>query len=280
MRYLTIRDYTFEWGKSTYLMGILNVTPDSFSDGGDFLKTEIALYHAKKMINEGVDIVDIGGQSTRPGAHKITTKEELQRVIPIIRALRRESSIPISIDTTNSEVVIEAIKEGADIVNDISGGSFDNKMFSTVSTLRIPMVIMHIRGTPETMRTRLNYNNLVQEIIEWLNQKITIAVKAGIDKSYLIIDPGIGFAKNSKQNIELLQHLSSFHILENPILLGVSRKSFIGEILEENNPKKRIFGTAAACCSAIANGVDILRVHDVAQIKNLAKMADVIWRKR
>ncbi len=279
MRYLNIRDYIFEWGKRTYLMGILNITPDSFSDGGNFLKIDIALYHAKKMINEGVDIIDIGGQSTRPGAHKITSEEELERVIPIIRAIRRESSIPISIDTTNSEVVLKAVKEGADIVNDISGGSFDKEMFSTVSTLRVPIIIMHTRGTPETMQTNLGYNDLVQDIIKWLTQKIEIAVEAGIDKNHLIIDPGIGFAKNSKQNIELLQKLSSFHILETPMLLGVSRKNFIGEILAENNPKKRIFGTAAACCSAIVNGVDILRVHDVAQIKDLAKITDTIWRK-
>ena len=279
MRHLSIRDYIFEWGKRTYLMGILNITPDSFSDGGNFLKIDIALYHAKKMIDEGVDIIDIGGHSTRPGAHRITLKEELERVIPIIRALRRESSIPISIDTIDSEVVLKAVKEGADIVNDTSGGSFDKKMFSTVSTLGVPIIIMHTRGTPKTMQTKLDYSDVVQDIIKWLSQKIEMAVEAGIDKDHLIIDPGIGFAKNSKQNIELLRKLSSFHILETPMLLGVSRKNFIGEILAENNPKKRIFGTAAACCSAIVNGADILRVHDVAQIKDLARIADTIWRK-
>ena len=241
MRHLSIRDYIFEWGKRTYLMGILNITPDSFSDGGNFLKIDIALYHAKKMIDEGVDIIDIGGHSTRPGAHRITLKEELERVIPIIRALRRESSIPISIDTIDSEVVLKAVKEGADIVNDTSGGSFDKKMFSTVSTLGVPIIIMHTRGTPKTMQTKLDYSDVVQDIIKWLSQKIEMAVEAGIDKDHLIIDPGIGFAKNSKQNIELLRKLSSFHILETPMLLGVSRKNFIGEILAENNPKKRIF---------------------------------------
>ena len=280
MQYLTIRNRIFEWGKSTYLMGILNITPDSFSDGGEFLKIETALHHAKRMIDEGVDIIDIGGQSTRPGALAITTQEELLRVIPIIRELRKESSIPISIDTTSSKVVLEAVKAGADLVNDISGGSFDNKMFCTVSNLKIPMVIMHTRGIPTTMQTNLDYSNLVQDIIEWLNERIAKAIKAGIQKNYLIIDPGIGFAKSSEQNIELLQQLSSFHALEAPILLGVSRKKFIGEILEEDNPKKRIFGTAAACCSAIVNGVDILRIHDVAQMKNLAKIADIIWRQQ
>ena len=280
MQYLTIRNRIFEWGKSTYLMGILNITPDSFSDGGEFLKIETALHHAKRMIDEGVDIIDIGGQSTRPGALAITTQEELLRVIPIIRELRKESSIPISIDTTNSKVVLEAVKAGADLVNDISGGSFDNKMFRTVSNIKIPMVIMHTRGIPTTMQTNLDYSNLVQDIIEWLNERIAKAIKAGIQKNYLIIDPGIGFAKSSEQNIELLQQLSSFHALEAPILLGVSRKKFIGEILEEDNPKKIIFGTAAACCSAIVNGVDILRIHDVAQMKNLSKNADIIWREQ
>ncbi|MDJ0846598.1 dihydropteroate synthase [Crocosphaera sp.] len=278
MNPLNIREHTFDWGKRTYLMGILNVTPDSFSDGGDYNSLETALEQAKKMIEAGADIIDIGGQSTRPGAEEITLEEELNRVIPIIKALRQSSSIPISIDTTRSQVAEAAIKAGADMVNDISGGTFDTKMFATVASLQVPLIIMHIRGTPKTMQQKTDYQDLVNEIRQWLNCQIKKAIEAGIAPNKIIIDPGIGFAKTYPQNIDLLKQLSRFQELNCPILVGVSRKSFIGHILEEKDPKKRVWGTAAACCHAIASKTDILRVHDVPEMKDIIKVADVLFR--
>ncbi len=279
MNNLIIRDYAFEWEKRTYLMGILNVTPDSFSDGGEFNNIKSALSQAKSMINEGVDIIDIGGQSTRPGAEEISLEEELKRVIPVIKRLRQESSIPISIDTTRATVAQAAVEAGADIINDISGGSFDEKMLATVASLEVPMIIMHIRGTPKNMQQKTDYNDLVGEIIQWLSCQIEQAITAGINQNKLIIDPGIGFAKNYQQNIELLRHLPEFKVLKCPLLVGVSRKSFIGHILQEDDPKKRVWGTAAACCSAITGNANILRLHDVPQMKDVIQVADAIWRK-
>ncbi len=278
MNNLIIREHSFDWGKRTYLMGILNVTPDSFSDGGQFNSLGTALEQATKMIESGADIIDIGGQSTRPGAEEITLEEELKRVIPIIKKLRQNSYIPISIDTTRAEVAQAAITAGADIVNDISGGTFDEKMFSTVASLEVPIIIMHIRGTPKTMQQKTDYQDLINEIIEWLKCQIKKAIEAGIEQHKIIIDPGIGFAKNYQQNIELLKNLSRFHTLKCPMLVGVSRKSFIGHILGEKDPKKRVWGTAAACCHAIASKSDILRVHDVPEMKDIIKVSDALWR--
>lgn len=275
---LVIREHTFDWGQKTYLMGILNITPDSFSDGGQFNQLESALTQAQDMISHGADIIDIGGESTRPNAEAITLDEELKRVIPIIIQLRQNSSIPISIDTTKAKVAQAAIEAGADIVNDISGGTFDEDMLSTVARLQVPIILMHIRGTPKTMQKLTTYNNLITEIRDFLDQQIQRAIGLGIKKSHIIIDPGIGFAKNQQQNIEILQRLTEFKHLNAPILVGTSRKSFIGHILQKSAPQARIWGTAATCCSAITNGADILRVHDIAEMYDVARVADAIWR--
>lgn len=275
---LTLREHSFYWGKRTYLMGILNVTPDSFSDGGEFDNLETALAQAKRLIDEGANIIDIGGQSTRPGAVQISLEEELNRVIPIIKALREAVSIPISIDTTRASVAQAAVKTGADIVNDISGGTYDTEMFPVVARLGVPFIMMHIRGTPQTMQQLTDYQDLIAEIIQFFEQQIDRATKTGIERSRIIIDPGIGFAKNYAQNLELLRRTSEFKALGLPILVGASRKSFIGRILNQNDPKMRVWGTAAACCAAIAGSADILRVHDVAQISDVCKVADAIWR--
>jgi dihydropteroate synthase len=275
---LIIREYSFIWGKQTYLMGILNVTPDSFSDGGKFNTLESALSQAKYMIEQGADIIDIGGQSTRPGAEQISLEEELNRVIPVIEKLRSNTSIPISVDTTRAKVAEWAIKAGADIVNDISGGTFDSQMLPVVARLKVPIILMHIRGTPQTMQQLTDYQDLVGEIYQFLAGQIQKAIALGIDKSHLIVDPGIGFAKNYQQNIELLQQLSEFHSLGVPLLVGLSRKSFIGHLLNKPNPQDRVWGTAAACCGAIASGVDILRVHDVEPMYDVCRVADAIWR--
>ncbi|MEO6862292.1 MAG: dihydropteroate synthase [Microcoleus sp.] len=283
-RKLTIRNKTFEWGKRTYLIGVLNVTPDSFSDGGDFYTIESALAQAENMVKSGVDIIDIGGQSTRPGAAEISLEEEIDRVIPVVQMLRQKAdifaSIPISVDTTRAQVAQAAVEAGADIVNDISGATFDSEMLSTVAQLQVPIMLMHLRGTPQTMQKLTDYQDLIGEIREFLESRIEVAVAAGIDKSQIIIDPGIGFAKTYSQNLELLRELPKFRGLDCPILVGVSRKSFIGHILNQPEAKQRIWGTAAACTGAIANSADILRVHDVREMHDVCLVADAIFRNQ
>lgn len=283
-RKLTIRNKAFEWGKRTYLMGVLNVTPDSFSDGGDFNTIESALAQAENMVKSGVDIIDIGGQSTRPGAAEISLAEEIDRVIPVVQILRQKAdifaSVPISVDTTRAQVARAAVEAGADIVNDISGATFDSEMLSTVAQLKVPIILMHIRGTPQTMQKLTDYRDLIGEIGEFLESRIAAAVAAGIDKSQIIIDPGIGFAKTYSQNLEILRQLPKFRGLDCPILVGVSRKSFIGQILNQPSAKQRIWGTAAACTGAIANSADILRVHDVTEMHDVCLVADAIFRNQ
>lgn len=276
---LKIRNHNFNWGEKTYLMGILNVTPDSFSDGGEFNSLETAKAKAQKMINNGVDIIDIGGESTRPNAVAISIEEEINRVIPIISQLRQETSIPISIDTTKAVVAQKAIAAGADIVNDISGATFDVKMLATVAQLNVPIILMHIRGTPKTMQTLTEYQDVVGEVREFLTAQIAKATASGIAKSNIIIDPGIGFAKTADQSLELLQRLAELKALNFPLLVGVSRKSFMHPILNKDKPQERVWGTAAACYGAIAKGADILRVHDVPEMYDVCRVADAIERK-
>ncbi|MDY6803914.1 MAG: dihydropteroate synthase [Cyanobacteriota bacterium] len=289
------RYFNFDWGKRTYLMGILNVTPDSFSDGGDFNTLETALVRAEKFIEAGVDIIDVGGQSSRPGADVISLEEELERVVPVIDVLSKRrneiltnkrngqdarSKVAISVDTTRAEVARAAVRAGADIVNDISGGTFEEEMLPVVAALGVPIVLMHIKGTPKTMQQLTDYKDLIGEIYEFLEGRIEAAVAAGIDRSKIIIDPGIGFAKTYAQNLEILRELARFKGLNCPILIGVSRKSFIGKILDRPEPKERVWGTAAACAAAIANSADIVRVHDVGEMLDVCRVADAIIRQK
>jgi dihydropteroate synthase len=275
---LTIRDRSFNWGERTYLMGVLNVTPDSFSDGGEFIALDAALMQAQRLVEAGADIIDVGGQSTRPNAEQVSVEEELNRILPVVKQLRSLLSIPISVDTTQATVAKSAIEAGADMVNDISGGTFDPNMLPVVAQLGVPIVLMHIRGTPQTMQQLTKYQDLIGEIYEFLERQIAAAIDAGIKASHLIIDPGIGFAKTAEQNWEILRQLPRFRSLGVPILVGVSRKSFIGRLLDRPDPKDRIWGTAAACCGAIAGSADILRVHDVQQMHDVCRVADTIWR--
>ncbi|MDZ8226369.1 dihydropteroate synthase [Nostoc sp. ChiVER01] len=276
---LIIRGRCFEWGQRTYLMGILNVTPDSFSDGGEFNTTSAALVQAQALVAAGADIIDVGGQSTRPGAKQITLAQELDRVLSVLRVLRPEISIPISVDTTRAAVAKASVEAGADIINDISGGTFDSEMLPTVAELGVPIILMHIRGTPQTMQQQTDYQDLLGEIYSFLDRQIEVATAAGIDRDKIIIDPGIGFAKNHEQNLEIFRRLRSLSPLNCPILVGASRKSFIGRILNQPDPKARIWGTAAACCAAIFNGADILRVHDVQEMRDVSLVADALLRK-
>ncbi|MBN3958867.1 dihydropteroate synthase [Nostoc sp. NMS8] len=278
-RNLIIRGRCFEWGQRTYLMGILNVTPDSFSDGGEFNTTSAALVQAQALVAAGADIIDVGGQSTRPGAKQITLAEELDRVLSVLEVLRPEISIPISVDTTRAAVARASVEAGADIINDISGGTFDSEMLPTVAELGVPMILMHIRGTPQTMQQQADYQDLLAEIYSFLARQIKAATTVGIDLDKIIIDPGIGFAKNYEQNLEIFRSLRSLAALNCPILVGASRKSFIGRILNQPDPKARVWGTAAACSAAIFNGADILRVHDVQEMHDVSLVADAIFRQ-
>ncbi|MGB3137100.1 MAG: dihydropteroate synthase [Nodosilinea sp.] len=278
-----IRDHTLSWGSRTYLMGVLNVTPDSFSDGGQFDSVERAVAQARHLVHHGTDIIDIGGQSTRPGAGSISREEELSRVIPVINAIRADdddtlAQAIISIDTTRSSVARAAVKSGADIVNDISAGTYDKGMLSTVADLGVPIVMMHLRGTPTTMQQHTDYQDLMGEIHEFLQHQIEDAIAVGIKPSKIAVDPGIGFAKTYTQNLELLRNLGHLRSLGCPLMVGPSRKSFIGWILDQPDPQQRVWGTAAACCAAIAGGADILRVHDGAEMYDVCQVADAIWR--
>ena len=278
LKKLIIRDRYFVWGKKTYIMGVLNVTPDSFSDGGQFNHPIAALAQAHTLVAGGADIIDIGGQSTRPGAEQISLSEELDRVVSTLEALRKEIDLPISVDTTRAAVAKAAIEAGADIINDISGGTFDPEMLPLVAQAQVPIVLMHIRGNPTTMQNLTNYQDLLQEIYNFLDKQITLATTIGVDPSRIIIDPGIGFAKNYQQNIEIFHKLPLLEKLNCPILIGASRKSFIGKILNQPDPKARVWGTAAACCAAIFQGADILRVHDVQHMREVSLVADALMR--
>lgn len=275
----TLRGRSFEWGQRTYLIGVLNVTPDSFSDGGQFNTPAAALVQAQQLVAGGADIIDLGGQSTRPGAAEISLEEELDRVLSVLRVIRQEIPVPISVDTTRAAVAEAAVEAGTDIINDISGGTSDADMLPTVAQLNVPIVLMHIRGTPQTMQQLTDYQDLIGEIYQFLERQIEVAIASGIDRDKIIIDPGIGFAKNYDQSLEILRRLSVFRSLNCPILVGPSRKSFIGHILNQPDPKARIWGTAAACCAAIAAGANILRVHDVKEMRDVCRVADAIFRQ-
>ncbi len=273
-----LRDRPFYWGQRTYIMGILNVTPDSFSDGGQFHLLAAAVGQAQKLEQAGVDILDIGGQSTRPNAEDLLLQTELDRVIPVIEAIRRVSEVPISVDTTKAAVAKAAIAAGADLINDISGATYDPEMLTTAAELSVPIVLMHIRGNAKTMQQMTDYQDVVGEVAAWLKERIEAAIAAGIPRHYIAIDPGIGFAKAAPQSIDLLRHLAAFQTLDCPILVGPSRKSFIGHILHQPDPTQRIWGTAAACCGAIAGGADILRVHDGPEMVDVCRVADALFR--
>jgi dihydropteroate synthase len=270
----------FIWGSRTYLMGVLNVTPDSFSDGGRYATVARACAQALRLVKAGADILDIGGESTRPGATPVGLQEELDRVMPVIVGIREQlGEIPISIDTTKSAVAQAAVGAGATWVNDISGGLQDPAMLKIVAQLGVPICLMHMRGNPKTMRGLTEYQDLLLEVGDFLEARVTAALESGIAEHNIILDPGIGFAKTANQSIEILKKLDKLRArLPYPLLVGVSRKSFIGYILDRPNPLDRTWGTAAACCVAIDRGADILRVHDVAEMQDVIKVADLLIR--
>lgn len=262
-------------GQRTLIMGILNVTPDSFSDGGRFFNLTNAVAHAKQMAADGADMIDIGGESTRPGAEPVSLDEELRRVIPVIKAIRQEIDTPISIDTYKAEVAEQALQAGANLVNDISALRFDDQMKRVVAKYKVPIVLMHMRGTPKTMQQNPTYEDVVKEIIAFLRERIEAATAAGISRESIIIDPGIGFGKLGWHNLEILKRLAEFRVLGCPILIGTSRKAFIGQILK-TEVNERLEGTLASVVISVLNGADIVRVHDVKAVKRAVAITDAV----
>ncbi|MGZ5015491.1 MAG: dihydropteroate synthase [Methylobacter sp.] len=258
------------------IMGILNVTPDSFSDGGKFSGLNSALQQAKLMLSEGADIIDIGGESTRPGADPVTADEQIQRVVPVIEAIRQNVSadILISIDTTLSEVAKAALDVGANMINDVSGGRADPAILTLAAQAGVPIILMHSRGTPKTMQDNPHYENVVREVLDTLNESINAALKAGVKKQAIAIDPGIGFGKRKQDNLDLLAHLDALTATGFPVLLGTSRKRFMGTICEVSEPSELVTATAVTTALGVMAGVRMFRVHDV---KENRQAADVAW---
>lgn len=276
------KGFVLEWGdhslnlsNRTYIMGVLNVTPDSFSDGGLYIQEDKAIEQGIAMAHEGADIIDIGGESTRPYSETVPCDKEIARVIPVIEALSKDIKIPISIDTCKAKVAVEALKAGASMINDISALRFDPEMASVVAEAGVPVILMHMLGTPGDMQKNPTYDNLIQEILDFLRDAIERAVKAGIRKDLIIIDPGIGFGKTFHHNLEIIKELRQFSSLERPILLGTSRKAFIGHILQ-NEPDERDTGTMATVSAGVLNGAHIVRVHDVKRTLETVKIIDAI----
>ncbi len=277
---LVWKNFSLDFSKKTYIMGILNVTPDSFADGGLYFAKSAAIERAYQIVEEGADIIDIGGESTRPGSEPISIDEELRRTIPVIEAISKHIKIPVSIDTYKSKVARVALDAGASMVNDVSGLRFDSKIAEVASEYKIPIVIMHIKGTPKDMQQNPVYEALIPEIMDYLRIGITIATQAGISEDKIIIDPGIGFGKTSDHNLEIINNLREFTLLEKPILVGLSRKAFIGKILGDAPVTERLEGTAAAVAISIMNGANIIRVHDVKEMVGVVKVADAVKRKK
>jgi dihydropteroate synthase len=269
------RKKTLKLGKQTLLMGVLNVTPDSFSDGGLYFDKEKAIANGLRMVEEGADLIDIGGESTRPGSKPLGLEEELRRVIPVIESLAKAVDVPISIDTYKSTLAQKAIEAGAQMINDISGLHFDLDLAKVAAREDIPLILMHIRGTPGTMQKDVHYQSLFSEILQSLKESILRAESAGLDPEQIIIDPGIGFGKNLEDNLLLIKNLQEFRILGKPILLGTSRKSFIGKILNAD-VTERLEGTLSSIAIGVLNGAHIIRCHDVLQAKRAIAVADAI----
>ncbi len=253
------------------VMGILNVTPDSFSDGGRFADPAVAVDHARRMIEDGAALIDVGGESTRPGAPRIGAEEQIRRVVPVIAALR-DLPVTLSVDTTLAVVAAAALDAGAALVNDISGGIDDTDMLPLIARREAPVVLMHMRGQPATMQSMADYANVVDEVRAALASRRDAALEAGVQAHRIILDPGIGFAKRIEHNLALLRRLGELAALGHPLLLGTSRKSFIGKITGEEDPSHRLFGTAASVAWCLSQGAAIVRVHDVGPMSKVARM--------
>jgi dihydropteroate synthase len=263
-------------GEKTLIMGILNVTPDSFSDGNIYFDRQKAVDRGMQLADEGADIIDIGGESTRPGSKPVTARQEIARVVPIVESLSRKITVPISVDTTKAAVAQKSLEAGAEVINDISALGGDKKMASVVQKASAALILMHMRGTPANMQTgNLVYDDLMDEIISYLKKGYRKAIAAGIENDHLVVDPGIGFGKTSKDNCVIIRNIGELKVLGLPLLIGTSRKAFIGKVTG-GTPAERIEGTAATIAAAIMNGCHIVRVHDVAHMKKVAVVTDAI----
>ena len=278
---LRLLSRTLVLGERTLIMGVLNVTPDSFSDGGKYLDTEAATAHALQLERDGADIVDVGGESTRPGSLPIAVEEELRRIMPVLTALREKLRVPISVDTRRAEVAKAALHAGAEIVNDVTGLRTDPRLAAVARRARAPLILMHMRGTPQTMQRGPFARDVIRDVMAGLRDSIARAKRAGIAKSQMLVDPGIGFGKTHEQNFEILARLPEFARLGCPIVIGTSRKGFLGKALAEPGDKalpagERLLGTAATVTASILGGAHIVRVHDVAEMAGVARVADSI----
>ena len=276
---LSWADYFLDLNLRTHIMGILNVTPDSFSDGGKYLESNKAIEHGISMAQEGADIIDVGGESTRPYSQKISASEEMARVLPVLEALKKEIDIPISIDTRKSDVAREALKAGASMINDISALRFDPQMASVAAEAGVPVILMHMKGTPENMQKNPTYNDLIPEILNFLKKAIDRSVKAGIRENHIIVDPGIGFGKTFDDNLMIIKELYRFEDLRRPLLLGTSNKKFIGQILGKE-VHERDTGTMATIAYGVINGAHIVRAHNVKMAVQTVRLIDAIKRGR
>ena len=277
---LRLRSRSIALGKRTLVMGVLNVTPDSFSDGGKFLDPSLAVEQALAMRRDGADLLDIGAESTRPGSHGISAAEELRRLLPVLEALRGKLKIPISVDTQKAAVAEIALGAGAEMVNAISGLRSDPRLARVAARHGAPLILMHMRGTPRTMQKGPFARDVVQDVVSGLRRSIAIAQEAGLPNSQILIDPGVGFGKSFSQNYELLARLPELAKLDYPLVIGTSRKGFLGATLAKNGKPasvdERIWGTAATVAASILNGAHIVRVHDVAEMKQVALVADAL----
>jgi len=265
-------------GARTLIMGIVNVTPDSFSDGGRFDGADDAVKHGLAMIGEGADILDVGGESTRPGSDPVSVEEELARVLPVIRGLHEAMpATPISVDTRRAAVAVEAVSAGADIVNDVSAAA-DPAMFPMVRETGVGLVLMHMQGEPKTMQVEPHYEDVVGEVRDYLAGRLGAAVASGVPRAQLCVDPGIGFGKDLGHNLALLRDVGTFRDLRVPVLVGTSRKGFIGQLTGVDDPAERVEGTAGAVAWCAAHGVDVLRVHDVKEMTRVVRVVDAIAR--
>jgi len=256
-------------------MGVLNVTPDSFSDGGRYVDPEKAITHGIRLANEGADVIDIGGESTRPGSRPVSAAEEMARVLPVVRGLRRALSLPLSIDTYKSQVARAALEEWADMVNDISALRFDPDMVALVVAKRVPVVLMHMQGTPRSMQERPCYTNVLEEVKEFLLGRVRFALESGANEAQIMIDPGIGFGKGLEHNLALMRGLPTFASIGKPLLVGPSRKTFIGKLLDAL-PEERLEGSLAAAVAAALAGANMVRMHDVRQARQAIRVADAL----
>jgi dihydropteroate synthase len=274
---LSWSDYSLDLSQRTHIMGVLNVTPDSFSDGGLYFQRDKAIERGLSMARNGADIIDVGGESTRPYSEKISLQEELDRVIPVVQALSKELQIPLSIDTCKAQVARQALKAGACIINDISALRFDPDIISVAAEAGVPVILMHMKGTPGDMQRNPTYQNLIPEILDFLKEAIDRAVAGGIKKDMIIVDPGIGFGKSFDHNLQIIRELTQFSVLERPILLGTSNKAFIGHILNKE-AHERDTGSMAAIAAGVLNGAHIVRVHNVKKTIETVKIIDAIKR--